>query len=160
MQIATLADRFSIYAQSNLALAYDPAAKEKSFFVCDIEEISAALKTGIKFPCLFLQVPEFEKSGLVDNAVENVECSFIILMQVKTGDYTGRLAAYDQCKGISDQIVNYMVEDTDEYYEGGQVKTAEGKFGPISDGIYGWGVNFGFEQAYNAEVDPDQRRPQ
>lgn len=158
MQIATLADRFAYYAMANVDLAHDPDSKTPAFFVCNIEEISAAIKNGISLPCMFLQVPEFEKSGLVDNAVENVECSFLVLKKNTPGDTRQRLHLFDECKAISDQIVNYMVRDADEYFEGGQVKTSEGVFGPIADNLYGWAVSFGFDQAYNAEVDETKWR--
>lgn len=158
MDIGTLAARFEHYAQINRDLAHDPDGDEPAFLVCNLEQIAAALKNGISLPVMFLQVPEFEKSGLIDNAIENIECSFIILAPVAVGDYRGQLTAYDTCKKISDQIINYTVEDSDDYFEGGQIKTSEGAAGPIGDNMYGWGVNFGFDQAYNAQVDESKRR--
>jgi hypothetical protein len=33
-------------------------------------------------------------------------------------------------------------------------KTAEGPFGPVGDQVFGWGVNFSFEQAIGMELNP------
>jgi hypothetical protein len=158
MDIASLRDRFEYYARINGDLKHDPDSATPAFLVCNLEQIAAALRNGISLPVMFLQVPEFEKSGLVDNAVENIECSFIILDKVAVGDFRAQFDAYNNCKKISDQIINYTVEDSDTYFEGGQIKTAEGAAGPLGDNLFGWGVNFGFDQAYNAQVDESKRR--
>lgn len=158
MKIATLAARFQHYATINTDLAFDQASTNSSFLVCDIEEILNAIKTGISLPVMFLQVPEFSKEGNADNAIESVECAFMILNQGAAGNGILNLQVYDQCKDTADQVINYMVEDSPDYYEGATLKTAEGKVGPIGDQLYGWVVNFGFDQSYNAQADPAKRR--
>jgi hypothetical protein len=160
MKITAIVNRFEFYATQNLALAYDPEAKDKSFFVCDLEALQSALKTGIRFPAMFAQVPEFEKDGNTDSPMEHIEGSFMILKSVKVNDVAGRLQAYDDCKEIADQVLNYMIEDSGDFFDGGFLKTSEGHFGPVADSIYGWAVNYSFEQGYDGVRDPAKWRPE
>lgn len=155
MDILQLSARFQYYAQKHKLLKYVPGdPKKRSYFECDAEEVAAAIKTGLSLPCLLLQTPTFEKDGSVDNATEHPECSFIILDHLPNG--APKFPLYHKLKGIADQIVNHIIADAPEYFEGGLIKTSEGAFGPIGDRLFGYAVNFGFEQAYNAELDPGQ----
>lgn len=154
MQISDLANRFGFYATDNIDLNHDPASATPAFLVCEIEELQAAVRNGLSLPCLLFQTPDFEKDGDGDHPVEHLEGSYIILDRVERNDSPGRLAAYDRCKRISDQLINHMIEDSDEFFDGNVVKTAEGRVGPLTDNLYGWAVNFGFAEAYNGEKDP------
>jgi hypothetical protein len=62
-----------------------------------------------------------------------------------------RMALLNRCKLIADQIYNRMLQDSDAYFDNALIKTSEGSFGPVNN-LVGWGVNFGFEQGYDAQV--------
>lgn len=154
MDITQLTQLFESYATKNKALAHNAADKNNiAFLECDMEEVQSALRTGLKFPCMLVQTPEVDKEGSLDNIVEQWEGSFIILMP-QTTDLT-KSQCYQRAKNICDQIITAMVRDTFEYFEGGMMKTSEGKIGPVSDRLYGWGVNFGFDQGFDASFNPD-----
>lgn len=154
LQIADIVNRFFFYAQDSQDILFDPTAKLKSFMVCDMEDVAVSIRNGIKLPCVLLQVPVYEKEGDVDAAFEHVECSFIVLNKAAIGDYAGRMLAYSACKQIADQFIYRMIQDADEYFDGAMPKTSEGPVGPIGDSIFGWGVNFGFQQAIGTAIDP------
>jgi hypothetical protein len=158
MTITDIVNRFIFYATDSKDVNYDPASKKPSFFLCNVEDIQQAIKNGITFPCIILQVPVFDKEGDTDNITEHVEGSFMILKPVKNGDIMGRMNVYDECKLIADQVINHMIQDAPDYFDGAQVKTAEGSVGPLVDQVYGWGVNFGFAQGYDGELDPEKWR--
>ena len=147
MQISDIVNRFLFYARDNKDLLHVIGDKQNNaFMVCDMEDVGASVKNGIKFPCMLLQVPLYEKEGEIDATIEHVECSFIILNKVKLGDFAGRIQAYSDCKAIADQMIYHMIQDADTYFDGAMPKTSEGPVGPVVDSIYGWGVNFTFEQ--------------
>jgi hypothetical protein len=155
LDIATIVSRFQFYARDNQDIKFDPSAKNKSFMLCDMQDVADALKTGIQFPCLFLQTPTFDKEGGVDQSFEHVSGSFTVMIgPVKVGDYAGRMQAYSDSKAICDQVIAHMIQDSDDYFDGAMPKTAEGPFGPVGDQVFGWGVNFSFEQAIGMELNP------
>lgn len=156
LKISDIVDRFTFYARDNQDLLFDPDAKNKSFMLCEMLDVAASVINGIKFPCMLLQIPQFEKEGEVDATYEHVEGSFIILTKAKATDYAGRMQAYSDCKAIADQMIYHMIQDADDYFDGAMPKTSEGAVGPIVDSLYGWGVNFGFQQAIGTELDPDK----
>ena len=156
MNIAELAARFEYYAVNNKQIAHDPASDSKSFLLCDVQDVQVSIQNGLKLPCMLMQTPDVEKDGDYDNITEHFEGSFVILDSFPAGsDAATKIAIIDRCKAISDKVYNRMLKDADTYFDGALVKTAEGSFGPVSNVLLGWGVNFGFEQGYNGEVDND-----
>ena len=156
MNIAELSARFEFYAAKNKSINHDANSKLKGFLQVDVQDVQVSIKNGIKFPCLLLQTPEVEKDGGIDNITEHYEGSFVVLQQCDVNQTAAfKMNLLYECKLICDQIFNRMIVDSDEYFEGAQIKTSEGSFGPIAGGVYGWGVNFGFEQGYNGELNPD-----
>jgi hypothetical protein len=156
MNIATLSSRFEYYAQNHKLIRHVPDDDtRRAFLQIDVEAIAISVSTGLQFPCLFLQTPEIEKDGGIDSIAEHYEGSFVILKQCDNGQTAAfKMKLLYECKLIADQIYNRMLADTDEFFESAQIKTSEGSFGPVQ-GLMGWGVNFGFEQAYDGEVNPD-----
>jgi hypothetical protein len=157
MNISTLTSRFEFYAQKHKLIKHVPGddLTQRAFLQVDIQDITVSISTGLKFPCLFLQTPEVEKDGGIDCIAEHYEGSFVVLMVCENGATAAfKMDLLYQCKQICDQIFNRMIADTDEYFEGARIKTSEGSFGPVQN-LIGWGVNFGFEQAYDGELNPE-----
>lgn len=156
MNIATLSSRFEFYATKHKLLKHVPGNDlERAYLQVDVQDIQVSVSTGLKFPCLFLQTPEVEKDGGMDNITEHYEGSFVVLMVCGAGQTAAfKMNLLYECKQICDQVYNRMIVDSDEYFEGARIKTSEGSFGPVSD-LMGWGVNFGFEQAYNGELNAE-----
>jgi len=150
MQITPLKDRFEFYAKNLKEIGHNSSQiKEKAFFHVDLEEIQQALSEGIKFPALYLQTPEVEKSGVYDNMSEIFDFTFVVMMK-GTADKT---ALYDQAKMISDKIINRLMHDVNTEVLPGVISgTNEGKFGPVGDCLYGWAVSCSVSDGYNAEV--------
>jgi hypothetical protein len=154
MDLLLLEKRFEHYAVYNKALLHVPGNKhQKAFTSYDIENLHAAIETGLKFPCLFIETPSAEKEGLNDNVFENYESSYMVLAELKDGDYNNKSTVVQQCKTICDQIYNRLLLDAPEYFESQLSKTTEGIV-TTSNNLIGWVVAFGFSQAYNAEVEP------
>lgn len=153
MQITPLKDRFEFYATNLKEIGHNPLQiKEKAFFHVDLEEIQQALSEGIKFPSLYLQTPEVEKSGVYDNMSEIFDFTFVVMMK-GTADKT---ALFDQAKLISDKIINRLMYDVAIDLLPGVISgTNEGKFGPVGDGLYGWAVSCSVSDGYNAEINPN-----
>jgi len=157
MDIVTISDRFEFYCTDNLDINHVTGEKRNTAFLeADVEELQAAIKNGLKLPCVLLQTPEFDKDGDQDNVTEHVQCSFLVLDHLKPGDR--KLPLYNSCKKIADQLINHLVQDADEFFEGAIPKTSEGKIGPLTDNIYGWGVNFAWDTGYDATLNPDKWR--
>jgi hypothetical protein len=153
MNIADLAARFEYYAINNSLIKHDPDSDIKAFLLCDVQDVQISVKNGIKFPCLFIQTPEVEKDGGRDSTTEHFEGSFVILATCPAGSTAAfKIDLLNTCKTIADQVYNRMMLDSEEHFDSALVKTSEGAFGPVAGYVYGWGVNFGFEQGYNAEV--------
>jgi|GEM_PF-1111376 len=156
MDIAQLAERFKLYAIHSKAIKHDPTAIKKAFLLCDIQDVQVSIQNGLKFPCMLMQTPEVEKAGENDSIIEHFEGSFVILDNLPSGSTAeAKLALINNCKTIADKVYRMMLKDSDEYFEGALVKTAEGLFGPVANTLIGWGVNFGFEQGFDGESDPN-----
>jgi hypothetical protein len=158
MDISTISDRFEFYAINHKSIKHNPLVKkDTAFLLVDIQDVSVSVKTGLKFPCMFLQTPEVEKDGDMDSIYEHYEGSFAILKILDAGlTAAAKMHLFRDCKEIADEIYNRMLLDSDDYFEGAQIKTAEGAFGPIAGNVAGWGVNFGFQQGYDGEVNADK----
>lgn len=157
MDLKTLENRFEFYAQNSKAIAHIPGDKYgKAFTTFDMENMATAISTGLKFPCLFLEIPSTEKEGLNDNLVENIETSFMVLKRWPQGDPNSKTQITQDCKTICDQIYNRILADAPELFESQLTKTAEGIVtSNNSDTLIGWVVAFGFTQAYDGEVKPN-----
>lgn len=156
MNIAELGNRFEFYAINIKEIKHDPTAQKKAFLLCDVQDVQVSIKNGLKFPCLLMQTPEVEKEGDTDSIIEHFEGSFVVLDAYSPrGTAAEKLAVYNDCKAIADKIYKRMIKDSDEYFEGALVRTSEGSFGPVAGELLGWGVNFGFEQGFDGETDPD-----
>lgn len=157
MDIVTLSDRFEFYATDNEDIGHVGGDKKNTAYLeCDVEEIQAAIKNGLKLPCVLLQTPDFDKDGDADNITEHLQCSFLVLESLKPGDR--KFPTYDRCKKIADQFVNHLVQDADEFFEGALPKTSEGRIGPLTDNLYGWAVNFSLDAGYDGTLDPTKWR--
>ena len=151
--ISKLVARFEFYATHLKEIRHNPdERKSKKFFHLELEKIQEATTSGISFPALFLQTPEVDKSGASDNLSENYNFTFVLIVK---GNQDRALIA-DFTKKLSDKIFNRVLLDVaEEIIPGIITGTSEGFFGPVSDGLYGWGVSFGITDAYNGEVDPN-----
>lgn len=149
--IKRLVDRFEHYAKNLNEIKHNPAVrKETRFFHVDLENLQDALTNGASFPGLYLQTPEIDKNGAYDNMSEQFAFTFVVVMPLKNGN-KGQLI--DTCKKITDKIINRLMLDvTREIIPGVIAGTNEGIFGPVGDGLYGWGVSIAIADAYNAEV--------
>jgi hypothetical protein len=158
MDIAGLVARFLFYAQEHQDVLHDPAEKSQTAFALfDLENINEIIKNGVKFPCILLQTPEIVKQGEHDSTIEQYEFAFMVLKPLPKRDLSLKPGIIQDCKNISDEIYNRLLLDTDNgMFDGGLTNTAEGIVGPIGDQLYGWGVNLGFDQGYNAVVDPSK----
>jgi len=150
MDIEEFVNRFEFYAQQNKNLRHIPNDERNTAFLnFDFEDIHAALKNGLKFPCLFLQTPSFSKAGESDSKYEEVESAFMVLMPK---DNLSKAVITHQCKTIADQIYNRINTDAPTLFGSQITKTDEGIIGPLTDGLFGWVVTFNLDQGYDAEV--------
>lgn len=155
MDLVSLQNRFEFYAQKSKAIAHIPNDKvNRAFITFDMENMAIALATGLKFPCLFLEIPSTEKEGLNDNVFENIESTFMVLKRFKDGDALAKTTITQECKTICDKIYNRILADASDFYESQLTKTSEGivTASATSGNLIGWMVAFGFTNAYNAEV--------
>lgn len=150
MTITELKDRFEFYAINHVKINHSLTdRKRKSFFHVDIEEIQQALTEGVQFPALFLQTPEVEKTSAFDNISENFAFTFVVLFKHQEN----KTIIFDQAKAITDSIYNRISIDILEGILPGIIEGSdEGKFGPIGDGVRGWGVSIAVSDGYNGEV--------
>jgi len=157
MDIAALTARFLFFAQKHKLVRHSPDdKKETAFLLFDMENINASIKNGLKFPCVLLQTPEVVKQGEHDSTIEQYECSFMVLKPLPKSDITLKPGIVQDCKAISDQFLNRLYDDAENgLIDGGLSNTSEGIIGPIGDGLYGWGVNFMYENGYDASVHTD-----
>lgn len=152
MDLQLLETRFEFYAQQSVFLKHIPGDKfNRAFTSFDIENMHAAIENGVKFPCLFLEIPSTEKEGLNDSVSENYETSYMVLKEMKDGDYENKAAIVNECKNICDSIYNRILNDAPEYFESQLSKTTEGIM-TTSNNLVGWMVAFAFTVSYNAEL--------
>lgn len=150
MTITEIKDRFEFYAINHVEINHSITdRKKRSFFHVDIEEIQQALTDGVQFPALFLQTPEVEKTSAFDNISENFAFTFVVLF--KQND--NKTLIFDRAKAITDSIYNRISVDILEGILPGIIEGSdEGKFGPIGDGIRGWGVSIAVSDGFDGEV--------
>lgn len=149
--ISQLVDRFKYYAVNLREIKHNPdVRRENRFFHIDLENLQEALTNGASFPALFLQTPEVDKNGAYDNMGEQFNFTFVVVAPLKN---LTKAQVIDVCKKISDKILNRLMLDVSaEIIPGVIGGTNEGIFGPVGDGLYGWGVSIAISNAYNAEV--------
>jgi hypothetical protein len=156
MDLLALLNRFQFYAIQNKSLRHNPAVPAETAFVnFDWEELSAAVETAVKFPCLFLQTPDIEKDGLdQDSLHETYELTFMVLDFMADGDYANKPIILQKCKTITDSLYNRMQVDAGVIFDSEMSKTQEGAM--KATGLIGWSVTLAFNQGYDRTVDNTQ----
>lgn len=151
MKITELVSRFEYYAEKHSLVKHDPEnKKEKAFELFDVDALTVSNRTGLKFPVLFLKVPEVQKEGDPDNVVEGYDTSFFVVMPVAKGDNKAKAEVYSSCKLICDDIFSRVLQD--DVFDGIEVGTSEGEIGPVIDNCFGWGITFTVQKGFDAEV--------
>lgn len=151
MDLLSLINRFSYYAQKHKTLIHNPAVKADTAFIkYDWDDLNAAVENAVKFPCLFLETPAIEKDGNQDNVHETYEITFMVLDKYDDGDFDAKTVLLQKCKTITDDIYCRMQADAPEFFESEMSKTQEGSIAKI--GLTGWVVTLSFTISINASV--------
>ena len=154
MDIAALVDRFEHYAATNKELRHvKDSERNQAFYHIDLEDYQQALSWNAKPMGLLLQTPEVEKDGIYDNVTEAYDFTFVVLNHRPR---VAKAVLVNEAKIVADKIFNRLMRDAsnDEDTYGMLEGTAEGIFGPVSDGVYGWAVAVTVTAPYDGEVNP------
>jgi hypothetical protein len=154
MKIAELIERFQFYAQNHKAIRHDPNGKRSSFLHVEVSDLVKAAQSGLQLPALLIQTPEVEKSGSYDGLSEDWGFTYVIFL--KLGELS-KSQLIDQCKEISDDIINMVMHDIELGLLPSMVPGSnEGIIGPVVDNIFGWGKSLSMVDGYDGEVNPDK----
>jgi hypothetical protein len=144
MKIAELIERFQFYAQNHKAIRHD----------VEVSDLVKAAQSGLQLPALLIQTPEVEKSGSYDGLSEDWGFTYVIFL--KLGELS-KSQLIDQCKEISDDIINMVMHDIELGLLPSMVPGSnEGIIGPVVDNIFGWGKSLSMVDGYDGEVNPDK----
>lgn len=155
MKIEDLINRFEHYAKTLKSVRHDPDKRtERAFLHLDIEDLQESITSGLKFPAILVQTPEYGKGGEnYDNLNEKINFTFLVL---DSGSRKTKLQKISKSKKIADLLYARLLTDVNELEPlyGAIVGTDEGVFGPMGD-IYGWGVSCDISTAFDGELKPE-----
>jgi hypothetical protein len=136
----------------------------KDFYICDINEPLAALKSGIQSPALILNALKGDFTGPNrDDTLDNIQGGFLIIKSLpEIDDFFNEMLTLDDMKQIVEDIISRILYDTEKCellaakaFPGFDFTTVKYEMmGPVFDNW--WGINFTFNllKALDLEYDP------
>jgi hypothetical protein len=123
------------------------------FFICDINEPLAALKTGILYPALIMNNTVGKFTGPnQDDLLDEISGGFLIIENLsEIDDFPNEMLTLDKMKQIGEDIISRILHDTNKCEElaskafpGFDIHTVSYEMmGPLFENC--WGFNFTFK---------------
>lgn len=156
MDIQAFANLFKGYCSNYLYKEFvDATARPLYFLHYDMEELTAVLRE-ITLPAFFLSTPEVDFGGEnEDSTHESYEGTFMVLLQLPSGDITKKGEVVQQAKTICDDFIRRMMYDVraTDLMDGLNVSGIKaGVVGRTADNLYGWTVSFNIVQGFDGEL--------
>ena len=136
------------------------------FYMMDINEPLAALRSNIKYPALILTSlsGNFEASNL-DNILDSINAGFLIIGHIdQIDDFSGELMVLSTMKQIGTDIIARMLHDhmkcellTLKAIPGFNINSVSYEMlGPVFDNDFGLLFSFNLQECLSLECNPSQ----
>ena len=138
--------------------------KINDFYMMDINEPLAALRSNIKYPALILTSlsGNFEASNL-DNILDSINAGFLIIGHLdQIDDFSGELLVLAKMKQIGTDIIARMLHDhmkcellTQKAIPGFNINSVSYEMlGPVFDNDFGFIYSFKLQECLDMEYNP------
>ena len=157
MTIGVIVEYFKGLAEKHKSLLH--SLTEMHFCSSDDDSFESN-KSKLHYPLMVMGPVVWDTDSVVtDNNTEVHSVSFVILDKVRVTDEAGKVAAYDKCKGIANDIISRMLYEAQELQgpmEQIEVdRTHVEPVGPMLDNAYGVVVDVYLTDGVDLRYDQD-----